>query len=67
MSDKVSRTDTVEIPIEAERYELSAAPTYHFSFARREFIKLFGGGIAIVFTLKGALAQEAVSPMLAQA
>lgn len=58
MSHELNRPDTVEIPIEVERYELFAAPTYHFNVDRREFIKLFSGGIAIVFTLKSAFAQE---------
>jgi len=58
MNDERNQSDTVEIPIELERYELFAAPTYHFNVDRRDFVKLFGGGIAIVFTLKGALAQE---------
>ena len=58
MSDELNRSDTIEIPIEVERYELFAAPTYHFNVDRREFIKLFGGGMTIVFTLKGVLAQE---------
>src|SRR5262245_41350278 len=58
MSDKFTPSDVVEIPIELERYELFAAPIYHFNVDRREFIKLFGGGVIIVFTLKGALAQE---------
>lgn len=58
MSDELNQPETIEIPIELERYELFAAPIYHFNVDRRDFVKLFGGGIAIVFTLKGALAQE---------
>jgi CO/xanthine dehydrogenase Mo-binding subunit len=58
MSDELNRSDTVEIPIEVERYEMLAAPARRFNVDRREFFKLFGGGIAIVFTLKGAFAQE---------
>ena len=58
MSDERNQSDIIEIPIELERYELFAAPTYHFNVDRRDFVKLFGGGIAIVFTLKGAIAQE---------
>jgi isoquinoline 1-oxidoreductase len=58
MSDERNQSDIIEIPIELERYELFAAPTYHFNVDRRDFVKLFGGGIAIVFTLKSALAQE---------
>src|SRR2546423_15621209 len=59
MSDERKPSEVVEIPIELERYELFATPTYRFNVDRREFFKLFGGGIAIVFTLKDALAQEA--------
>ncbi|MEN3333607.1 MAG: nicotinate dehydrogenase subunit [Blastocatellia bacterium] len=59
MSDPLTSADRVEIPIELERYELFAAPIYRFNVDRREFFKLFGGGIAIVFTLKDALALQA--------
>jgi nicotinate dehydrogenase subunit B len=59
MSDERKPSEVIEIPIELERYELFATPTYRFNVDRREFFKLFGGGIAIVFTLKEALAQEA--------
>src|SRR5581483_3235577 len=58
MSDERKPSEVIEIPIELERYELFAAPTHRFNVDRREFFKLFGGGIAIVFTLKDALAQE---------
>jgi len=58
MSNKLESPDVIEIPIELERYEMFAAPTYRFKVARREFFKLFGGGVAIVFTLKGELGQE---------
>jgi nicotinate dehydrogenase subunit B len=62
MSDMIMPPDLIEIPIELERYELFAAPTYRFGVDRREFFKLFGGGIAIVFTLKDVLAQETRQP-----
>src|ERR1700742_5130348 len=58
MNERQEQIDVVEIPIEVERYELFAAPTYRFNVDRREFFKLFGSGIAIVFTLKDAWAQE---------
>ncbi|MFL6274399.1 MAG: molybdopterin cofactor-binding domain-containing protein [Blastocatellia bacterium] len=58
MSNELKSPDVIEIPIELERYELFAAQAYRFNVARREFFKLFGGGVAIVFTLKGALGQE---------
>lgn len=62
MSEKLMPSDIVEIPIELERYELFAAPTYRFNVDRREFIKVFGSGIAIVFTFKATLAQESRQP-----
>jgi nicotinate dehydrogenase subunit B len=47
-----------EIPFEPERYELRAAPAYHFDVARRDFFKLLGGGVAVICALKGASAQQ---------
>jgi nicotinate dehydrogenase subunit B len=44
--------------IEAERYELFAAPGYHFHFDRREFIKTFGLGILFVVPLTRAFPQQ---------
>src|SRR5262245_33667902 len=44
--------------IEPDRYELFAVPAYHFQVDRRDFVKLFGGGIVIGFILKDALAQQ---------
>ena len=43
---------------EVERYELTAEPTYHFGFDRRQFMKVFGGGIALVVPMTNLLAQE---------
>lgn len=43
-----------QIPIEPERYELYASPIYKFKFARREFFKVFGGGIVVLVALKDA-------------
>ncbi|HSB09024.1 MAG TPA: molybdopterin cofactor-binding domain-containing protein [Blastocatellia bacterium] len=49
----------IDDSIEVERYELSAGATYEFDLdlARRDFFKLLGGGLVMVFTLK-AVAQE---------
>ena len=49
----------IDDSIEIERYELFAEPTYHFNLEleRRDFFKLLGGGLVLVFTLD-ALAQE---------
>lgn len=44
--------------IEAERYELFAAPGYRFQFDRREFIKTFGLGILFVVPLTRAFPQQ---------
>jgi nicotinate dehydrogenase subunit B len=45
-------------PLEPERYELSAAPTYHFAVDRREFFRFLGAGVLIVCVLKDSEAQE---------
>ncbi|MGH9447082.1 MAG: molybdopterin cofactor-binding domain-containing protein, partial [Terriglobia bacterium] len=37
---------------EPERYELDAPPPYHFELDRRDFFKMFGGGVAIFLVLK---------------
>ena len=47
-----------EFSIEPERYELHAAPVYHFDLARRDFFKVLGGGIVVLFLLEDALGQE---------
>jgi CO/xanthine dehydrogenase Mo-binding subunit len=47
-----------EILIEPERYELQAAPLYHFDLNRREFFKLVGSGIVVLLLVDAALAQE---------
>jgi isoquinoline 1-oxidoreductase len=50
------RTD--EISYEPERYELTAGPAYRFGLARRDFFKALGGGVLVVFALRGAAAQD---------
>jgi nicotinate dehydrogenase subunit B len=52
----ISRED--EFLCEPERYELAAGPAYQFQLARRDFIKALGGGIFIVSTVRGVLAQD---------
>ena len=49
----------VDDSIEVERYELFSEPSYHFNLEleRRDFFKLLGGGLVLVFTLD-AFAQE---------
>ncbi|MGH9703669.1 MAG: molybdopterin cofactor-binding domain-containing protein, partial [Candidatus Acidiferrales bacterium] len=44
--------------MEPERYELAAAPAYHFELHRREFFKFLGAGILVFCVLKDATAQE---------
>ncbi|HYU45752.1 MAG TPA: molybdopterin cofactor-binding domain-containing protein [Terriglobales bacterium] len=47
------------IPWEPERYELAAAPTYHFDLDRRDFFRFLGAGILVVSVMKhAAFAQE---------
>jgi len=43
---------------EPERYELAAAPTYHFDIDRREFFRFLGAGVLIVGVLKEARALQ---------
>lgn len=44
--------------IEQERYELFAGPTYNFTFNRRQFLKAFSGGIALIVPVSNLLAQQ---------
>jgi nicotinate dehydrogenase subunit B len=51
-----------DISIEPERYELSREAPYRFElvdFERRDFFKVVGGGLLIVFALKSTPAQQA--------
>ena len=57
MSENSSVENQTEI--ELERYELFENPAYSFQFDRREFIKIFSGGIALIVPLTNLLAQEA--------
>jgi isoquinoline 1-oxidoreductase len=43
---------------EPERYELSEPRRYRFEFERREFIRLFGGGLVVIAAASDLLAQE---------
>jgi isoquinoline 1-oxidoreductase len=43
---------------EVERYELSEEPPYQFGFDRRQFMKAFGGGLALIVPLTHVLSQE---------
>jgi len=50
----------IDDSIEVERYELFAEPAYHFTLEleRRDFFKLLGGGLVLVFTLDAFASQE---------
>ena len=43
---------------EAERYELHAAPVYHFDLARRDFFKVLGSGVVVLLLIEEVAAQE---------
>ena len=42
--------------VEQERYELFAGPTYNFNFNRRQFLKAFSGGIALIVPVSNLVA-----------
>jgi CO/xanthine dehydrogenase Mo-binding subunit len=44
--------------IEPERYELFSSPAYHFKLDRREFFKIFGGGLLIICVMPRAEAGQ---------
>ena len=44
-----------ELALELERYELFAAPLYNFNFNRRQFLKAFSGGIALLVPMSNLL------------
>jgi len=46
------------VVLEPERYELGALPSYAFELRRREFVKLFGGGLAVLLAQPGHLAAQ---------
>jgi CO/xanthine dehydrogenase Mo-binding subunit len=45
-------------PIEIERYELAEGRRYSFDLERRDFIRLFGGGLLVVVAASELVAQE---------
>jgi nicotinate dehydrogenase subunit B len=55
MSDK-SELQIAPPAIEAERYELTAPPPYHFELQRRDFFKALGAGLFVACVLKDAFA-----------
>ena len=50
-------SDQLEVEVEAERYELFENGHYQFDFDRRQFMKVFGGGIALIVPMSNLLAQ----------
>jgi isoquinoline 1-oxidoreductase len=55
----MSEKTHVQVPLEPERYELTAAGPYRFDLDRREFFKFLGAGVLVVSVLKPAvIAQE---------
>ncbi len=44
---------------EPERYEQYESPVYHFQPARRDFFKILGGGIVVLYALRNAESMEA--------
>ena len=49
--------DELELAPEIERYELFADPTYNFDFNRRQFLKAFSGGIALIVPATNLIAR----------
>jgi CO/xanthine dehydrogenase Mo-binding subunit len=45
-----------DFELERERYELFADPVYHFGFDRRQFLKAFSGGIALIVPMSNLVA-----------
>lgn len=48
----------IDQDLELERYELFANPIYNFTFNRRQFLKVFSGGIALLVPMSNLLAQQ---------
>jgi isoquinoline 1-oxidoreductase len=46
-----------DLDLELERYELFADPTYNFAFDRRQFLKAFSGGIALIVPMSSLIAR----------
>ena len=47
-----------EFDLEFERYELFADPIYNFTFDRRQFLKVFTGGVALLVPMTNLFAQQ---------
>ncbi len=47
-----------DLQLEVERYELFEGLPYRFSFNRRQFLKAFSGGIALIVPMSNLIAQQ---------
>ena len=56
--DQVATEVATELATEPERYELFEDPAYHFSFDRRQFLKAFSGGIALIVPVSNLVARS---------
>jgi CO/xanthine dehydrogenase Mo-binding subunit len=54
----VNTSETPDLLLEPERYELAASPLYHFETSRREFFKTLGCGLVVLFLIDTSFAQE---------
>lgn len=50
--------DDLELVLEQERYELFAEPWYHFALDRRQFLKAFSVGIALIVPVSNVIARS---------
>jgi len=48
----------IDDPVELERYELNESRRYTFALERRTFMKLFGGGLAVMVAASDVLGQQ---------
>ena len=53
------RSDQLDPDLELERYELFEGPLYSFTFNRRQFLKVFSGGIALIVPMSNLLTATA--------
>jgi nicotinate dehydrogenase subunit B len=49
----------LDVELEVERYELFSDPIYNFTFNRRQFLKVFSGGIALIVPMSNLLTAAA--------
>ena len=61
LREELARNSGIDVSIEPERYELHSAPAHHFEIDRRDFVKVFGAGIAVFLMAKEAVAQQGES------